>query len=377
MLDEEFVKSMPKLGFGLMRLPRADKEKDIIDIPQTSEMVDAFLKAGGRYFDSAYVYNGSEVAARKALTSRYPRDSYYITSKLNVNAKGVVDETTARAEFEESLKREGVDYIDFYLLHALSSKNIQKFDKWHLWDYVKELKAQGKIRHYGFSFHDKAEVLDKLLTEHPDVEFVQLQLNYADWESPSVQSRLCYETARKHGKPIVVMEPVKGGTLADPPKAVAELLKAANPNASLASWAIRFVASQPGILTVLSGMSTLDQMKDNLSYMEDFKPLTPEEMEVIKKAQDILASVDQIPCTGCHYCTGGCPKHINIPDIFQAMNLKLVYDNEVQAKRKYSFQIGNGHGGAGDCIHCGQCEVQCPQKIQIRSWMDRIAKELA
>jgi predicted aldo/keto reductase-like oxidoreductase len=173
------------------------------------------------------------------------------------------------------------------------------------------------------------------------------------------------------------MEPVKGGTLADPPKAVKDLMKAANPDASYASWAIRFVATQPGILTVLSGMSTVDQMRDNISYMKNFEPLSPEEMEVIKKAQTILASVDQIPCTGCHYCTGGCPMHINIPDIFQAMNLKLIYDNEEQAKRKYGFQVGNGHGGAPDCIHCGQCEIQCPQKIHIRDWMDRIARELA
>ena len=377
MIDEELVRSMPRLGFGLMRLPRADVEKDQIDIPQTCRMVDAFLAAGGKYFDSAYVYNGSEEAAKAALTSRYPRDSYFITSKLNVNAKGITDESSAKAEFEESLRREGVDYIDFYLLHAVSSRSLPKFDKWHLWDFVRDLKAQGKIRHYGFSFHDKAEVLDKILTDHPDVEFVQLQLNYADWESLSVQSRLCYETARKHGKPIVVMEPIKGGTLADPPKPVKELLHAANPDASYASWAIRFVASLPGILTVLSGMSDMQQMEDNLSYMKDFKPLTEEERDVIRKAQDILETIEQIPCTGCHYCTGGCPEHINIPDIFSAMNLKLIYDNEVQAKRKYSFQVGNGHGGAGDCIHCGQCEIQCPQKIHIRDWMDRIAKELA
>ncbi len=377
MIEEELVKSMPRLGFGLMRLPRADVEKDTIDIAKTCQMVDAFLAAGGKYFDSAYVYNGSEAAAKAALTSRYPRDSYYITSKLNVNAKGITDEAKAKAEFEESLSREGVEYIDFYLLHALSSRSLPKFDAWHLWDFVRDLKAQGKIRHYGFSFHDKAEVLDRILTEHPDVEFVQLQLNYADWESPSVQSRLCYETARKHGKPIVVMEPVKGGTLADPPEAVKELLHRANPSASYASWAIRFVASLPGILTVLSGMSDMQQMDDNLSYMRDFKPLTEEEQGVIQKAQKILSEIEQIPCTGCHYCTGGCPEHINIPDVFSAMNWKLIYGNERRAESSYKNCTGNGHGGAPDCIHCGQCEIQCPQKIHIRDWMDRIAKELA
>ena len=242
MLDQELVTKMPKLGFGLMRLPRSDKEKDIIDTEQTSQMVDRFLDAGLTYFDSAYVYNGSEEAAKACLTSRHPRDSYFITSKINVNAKGVVDAEGAKAELAESLRREGVDYIDFYLLHALSKNNIKKYDDWGIWEFVKEAKEKGLIRHYGFSFHDTPEFLDELLTKHPDVEFVQLQINYADWENPSVQSRGCYEVACKHNKPIIVMEPIKGGTLANPPKAVAELLKKADPEASYASWAIRFVA---------------------------------------------------------------------------------------------------------------------------------------
>ena len=242
MLDQELVAKMPKLGFGLMRLPRSDKEKDIIDTEQTSQMVDRFLDAGLTYFDSAYVYNGSEEAAKACLTSRHPRDSYCITSKINVNAKGVVDAEGAKAELAESLRREGVDYIDFYLLHALSKNNIKKYDDWGIWEFVKEAKEKGLIRHYGFSFHDTPEFLDELLTKHPDVEFVQLQINYADWENPSVQSRGCYEVACKHNKPIIVMEPIKGGTLANPPKAVAELLKKADPQASYASWAIRFVA---------------------------------------------------------------------------------------------------------------------------------------
>ena len=376
MLDEEFVRNMPKLGFGMMRLPRSDKEKDIIDTDLSAKMVDCFLDAGMKYFDSAYVYNGSEEAAKAALTSRHPRDSYYITSKLNVNAQGVHDETGAKAELEESLKKEGVDYIDFYLLHALGKGNIQKYDDWHLWEFVREMKEAGKIRHYGFSFHDTPEMLDELLTKHPDVEFVQLQINYADWNNPAVQSRRCYEVARKHHKPIVVMEPVKGGTLANPPKPVADLLKEANPDASYASWAIRFVASLPGIMVVLSGMSTSEQVEDNTSFMKDFTPLSEEERKTIKKAQEILAGIDQIPCTACHYCTPGCPMRINIPELFAAMNRVLIYGETEKAEQSYAFQTGKGHGKASECIRCGQCEMQCPQHIEIRSWLEKVAETL-
>lgn len=376
MLDETVVKGMPKLGFGLMRLPRADAEKDIIDVEQTAEMANLFLDSGLKYFDSAYVYSGSEEAAREAIVKRHPRDSFYITSKLNVNAEGVHDEAGARHEFEESLSREGVDYIDFYLLHALGRGNVQKFDDWHLWDYVRELKEQGRIRHYGFSFHDTPEFLDELLTKHPDVEFVQLQINYADWNNPAVRSRECYEVARKHNKPIIVMEPVKGGTLANPPKPVADLLKKENPQASCASWAVRFVASLPGIMVVLSGMSNLEQMQDNTSFMKEFRPLSEHEQEVIRQAQDILAGIHQIPCTACHYCTGGCPMKIRIPDLFSAMNLNLIYGNMESAKQHYEWNVGDGHGKASECIQCGQCETQCPQHIEIRKWLQEIAATL-
>ena len=357
-----------------MRLPRSDKEKDIIDTEQTSQMVDRFLDAGLTYFDSAYVYNGSEEAAKACLTSRHPRDSYFITSKINVNAKGVVDAEGAKAELAESLRREGVDYIDFYLLHALSKNNIKKYDDWGIWEFVKEAKEKGLIRHYGFSFHDTPEFLDELLTKHPDVEFVQLQINYADWENPSVQSRGCYEVACKHNKPIIVMEPIKGGTLANPPKAVAELLKKADPEASYASWAIRFVASLPGVMTVLSGMSDMAQMEDNVSYMSDFKPLSEEEQKVIAQAQDILKNIDQIPCTGCRYCVGGCPKKINIPSLFTAMNLNLIFDQFEKGKQRYQNETQGEHGKASDCIRCGQCEIQCPQHIEIRSWLEKTAE---
>lgn len=374
MLDEKFVESMPKLGFGLMRLPRKDVENDIIDVEQTAEMADKFLDAGLKYFDTAYVYNGSEEAARKAITSRHPRDSYYITSKLYVNAAKTIDE--AKNQINVSLKREGVDYIDFYLLHAINDDSIQKYDAWNLWDYVKELKEEGKIKHYGFSFHGTAKVLDKILSEHEDVDFVQLQINYADWNNPSVDSKVVYEVARKHNKPIVVMEPIKGGTLANPPKPVADLLKKADPNASLASWAVRFVASLPGIMVVLSGMSNVEQMEDNLSYMSDFKPLSEEEKKVIEEVMDILQSIEQVPCTACHYCTEGCPMKIQIPDIFKAMNLELIYNDTPGAKKHYENATMEPHGKASACVKCGQCEVQCPQHIHIREWLDKVAQTL-
>lgn len=376
MLDQKLAEEMPKLGFGMMRLPRADAEKDIIDLEETCRMVDRFLEAGLKYFDSAYVYNGSEVATREALVRRHPRESFYITSKLNVDADGVHDAQSAKAELDESLRREGVEYIDFYLMHALNRENIQKFDDWGIWDFMRQMKEEGKIRHYGFSFHDTPEMLDELLTAHPDVEFVQLQINYADWNNPAVRSRECYEVARRHGKPIVVMEPVKGGTLADPPEPVAKLLKRANPDASLASWAIRFVASLPGIMVVLSGMSDEAQVEDNLSYMTSFTPLSEEEQALIAQAQEILAGIDQIPCTGCHYCTPGCPLKINIPDLFRAMNWELIYGRTQRAKKSYAGAVGNGHARASECIRCGQCERQCPQHIHIRDWLGQVAAAL-
>lgn len=374
MLDEKFVESMPKLGFGLMRLPRIDVENDVIDVEQTAQMADLFLKEGLQYFDTAYVYTGSEKAARKAITSRHPRDSYYITSKLMANAAKTIDE--AKNQINISLEREGVDYIDFYLLHAINDESIEKYEKWNLFEYVKELKEIGKIKHYGFSFHGTAKKLDEILTKHEDVEFVQLQINYADWNNPSVDSKGVYEVARKHHKPIVVMEPIKGGTLANPPKQVAELLKSANPRASLASWAVRFVASLPGVMVVLSGMSNLEQMEDNLSYMKDFKPLSEEEKKVIEQAMSILQSIEQVPCTACHYCTEGCPMKIQIPDIFKAMNLELIYQDTQGAKKRYENATKAPHSAASACVKCGQCEVQCPQHIQIREWLEKVANTL-
>lgn len=357
--ERYFGESVKKLGFGLMRLPRRGP---VIDADETAKMVDMFLENGFTYFDTAFVYVGSEAAARKALTSRHSRDSYTLASKLF--AAKVPSAALARAELETSLKRTGAGYLDYYLLHSLMENNYKKYEKFGLWDFVKEQKAKGNIKHYGFSFHGGPELLDRLLTEHPDVEFVQLQLNYADWESPKVRSREVYETARKHGKPIVVMEPVKGGKLADPPAEVKSILSAVNPDASPASWAIRFAASLDGILTVLSGMSNTAQMQDNISFMKDFKPLSPEEREAIRKAQEIYNKVSDIPCTGCRYCVEGCPKGIAIPDIFAAKNKQLDFGLIDEARADYAAACA-GKAGAGDCLACGKCESVCPQKIDI------------
>ncbi len=375
-MSEYFGTEMPKLGFGLMRLPKLEDGKSI-DIEQTKQMVDLFLGAGMKYFDTAYVYDGglSEEAAREALVKRYPRESFFLATKLNAHAGDCVDEATAKRQLEISLERTQAGYFDFYLLHALSVNNLDLYDKYNLWEFVKEMKAKGLIRHYGFSFHDKPEVLEDLLTKHPDVEFVQLQINYADWNSPSVCSAQNLEICRRHGKPVVVMEPVKGGTLADPPAVVTDIFKAADPDASPASWAIRFVASQEGIMTVLSGMSDLTQMKDNLSYMKDFKPLNEEEAAVVKKAMDTLEGIEQIPCTSCHYCTAGCPMQIPIPEIFGSMNRNLVFDELEGARRDYAWRTANT-GKASECIQCGQCESQCPQHIEIIDWLAKCAQVL-
>jgi predicted aldo/keto reductase-like oxidoreductase len=359
-MEKYFGQDTPKLGFGLMRLP---KKGLIMDIPQISEMVDLFLESGFTYFDTAYVYPGSEAAIKKALVDRYPRESYTLATKL-CGFMMAPTEKAAKNQFYTSLKRTGAGYFDYYLLHALMDNNYQRYDRFHLWDFVAEQKEKGLIKHIGFSFHAGPKLLDQILTEHPEVDFVQLQINYEDWENPQVSSRANYEVARKHGKSIVVMEPVKGGRLANPPKAVKELFQSYDPNASPASWAIRFVASLDGIITVLSGMSDLNQMRDNTSYMKNFQPLNEEEQEIIRKAQKIFGHSSTIPCTACHYCTGGCPKQIPIPEIFAAANLQLGNGQMRQAKDVYQ-QALKEHGGPADCIHCRQCERACPQHLAI------------
>jgi len=358
-----------KLGFGLMRLPNTLGK---IDVEQTKKMVDLFLAAGCTYFDTAFVYLGSEAAAKKALVERYPRDSYTLATKINA-AMLAPTEKACKKQFETSLERTGAGYFDYYLLHALMENNYKKYDKYHIWDFVAEQKAKGLIRHVGFSFHAGPQLLDQLLTAHPEVEFVQLQLNYADWEDPGVTSRANYEVARKHGKSIVVMEPVKGGRLADPPKEVKALFDAYAPDVSYASWSIRFAASLDGILTVLSGMSNVQQMEDNLSYMRDFKPLNDEEQEILRQAQRIMGRSETVPCTACHYCTEGCPMQIPIPDIFAALNKRLGNGQLEEAERDYKAAATEGHR-ASDCIECRQCEGVCPQHIAITEKLHQTAE---
>ena len=363
MAERYFGADVPKLGFGLMRLPKLSSGK--IDIEQTKEMVDLFMDAGLTYFDTAYVYDGgeSEKAAKAALVDRYPRERFTLATKMCAWS-GAHDAESAKQQFYTSLERTGAGYFDYYLLHALQKEHYKKYEENGLWDFVKEQKEKGLIRHWGFSFHATPAILDELLTDHPDAEFVQLQINYADWEDPAVASRACYEVARKHGKSVIVMEPVKGGRLAVPPKEVLAVLKEADPEVSAASWAIRYAASLEGIITVLSGMSDTAQMKDNLSYMKDFRPLDEEEQAVIRKAQEALGRIDQIPCTECHYCTAGCPKQIPIPEIFAARNKQLLWGQIEEGRAAYQKLAATG-AVAADCIACGQCESACPQQIPV------------
>ena len=344
--------NIKKLGFGLMRLPMKDEK---IDIEQTKVMVNKFLDDGFTYFDTAWAYAGSEDAIRQALVERYPRESYQLATKnaawINCNTR---DE--AISQFETSLKQIGAGYFDFYLLHNLGESRTQFFDKFDMWNFVKEKKEEGLIKHIGFSFHSTPEELEEILKAHPEMEFVQLQINYADWENPAIQSRACYEVARKYGKEVVIMEPVKGGMLATPPQPVVDIFKQADPNTSVASWAIKFAANLEGVITVLSGMSNVEQMEDNLSYMKDFDGLSEDEMKVIKKAQEELSKIDIVPCTVCNYCAKVCPNNIGISGSFTALNQLILYGNKAAAQHQEGWLVG-GHGkqNASECLQCGEC----------------------
>ncbi len=374
MAEEKIRESNKKLGFGLMRLPRLEGDGDVIDIEQTKQMVDLFMEAGCTYFDTAWIYPGSEDAMRQALVERYPRDSYTVATK-NAAWAGCKTREEAIGQFETSLKRTGAGYFDYYLLHNLGQNRTGVFDEFDLWKFAFEMKEQGKIRHVGFSFHSNADELEAILTAHPEAEFVQLQINYADWENIDVQSRRVYEVARAHGKPIVIMEPVKGGLLADPPQRVKELFNEADTDASYASWAIRFAASLDGVLAVLSGMSNVEQMKDNLSYMKDFKPLSEAEQSVITKAREVIEAIPIVPCTSCEYCAKVCPMNIGISGTFKCLNIIKLYDNVQRALHEEKFNVINpGKKRANECIKCGACEAACPQHIGIRDMLDEASR---
>ncbi len=354
----------PKLGFGCMRLPLLDpSDQKSIDIEQFKQMVDEFIKGGGTYFDTAFVYHEgtSETALRQALVERYPRDAYTVATKCL--AWAAPSEEAAKSNLATSLERLGLDYVDYYLLHNVGGDRTAKFDAYGMWDFAREQKAAGRIRNWGFSMHDGPETLEELLTAHPDVDFVQLQMNYLDWEDPVIQARRCMEVARRHNVPVVVMEPARGGRLADLPAAVAEPLLAANPNASLVSWAYRFCYHQPGVLTVLSGMSTLEQVRENVAECRASKPFSAGESRALDAAADVLRNMAAIPCTNCRYCVKGCPEGVVIPEILSLLNLELMTENRTFARQQYSWRAAPGP--ASKCIACGACEAMCPQGIDI------------
>ncbi|MBR2474707.1 MAG: aldo/keto reductase [Clostridia bacterium] len=367
---------MKKLGFGLMRLPCKDGNISKIDHQRVNGLIDRFMADGFNYFDTAACYHNekSEEAFRICVSERYPRESYWLTDKLSLFMLKKADEIPSF--FERQLETLGVDYVDLYLLHSMRKSSFEQAEEWGAIDFMQKEKAKGRIKHIGFSFHDTAEVLDSILTRHPEMEYVQLQINYLDWEDEKVQSRKCYEVAFKHGKKVLIMEPVKGGALANIPTDAAKLLSALDEKMSVASWAIRFAASLPNVETVLSGMSNEEQLNDNLSYMKDFIPLTQNEHNSALKAAEIIRKTIAVPCTNCQYCVEGCPQQIDIPKLFTIFNNYMRFNgmNKQDYVIRYA-QAVKDKGEASDCIGCANCEDRCPQKITIRHFLSQIAKE--
>ncbi len=367
---------MKKLGFGLMRLPLTDaNDAGSIDIPQVCRMVDSFLEQGFTYFDTAWMYCAfkSEEAAREALVKRHPRDTYTLADKLHA---GFIKTKEDRDKiFAEQQRKTGVAYFDYYLLHDMGSHHYEIYKELDCFTWLRDLKKKGLAKQIGFSFHDNAELLDQVLTEQPGLDFVQLQINYLDWESEGVQSRKCYEVAVKHGMKVIVMEPVKGGTLADVPQQVTDLFKGYAPELSIPSWAIRFAASLENVMVVLSGMSNIEQLLDNTSYMREFQPLNETEQALVRQAAEIINSGIAIPCTGCSYCTEGCPMKIAIPKYFSLYNADL---QETETKGwtpqgEYYDNLTKTFGKASECIACGQCEGVCPQHLPIIEHLKTVA----
>ena len=367
---------MKKLGFGLMRLPLLPGgDTTQIDIEAVKRMVDTFMARGFTYFDTAYPYHGgkSEAAFREAVVKRYPREAFTVTDKMP--CWEIHEEADMERIFNEQLARCGVDYFDYYWLHALNHHRVEAMTRVGAWEFIARKKAEGKIRHIGFSFHDGSALLEQLLRDHPEVDCVQLQINYIDWDDASIEARRCYELCEAAGKPVIVMEPVKGGSLAHVPEQVEHLFRAHNPEASNASWAVRYAASLPGVMMVLSGMSDQAQMEDNTSYMRDFAPLDDTERDIVERAAAIIKGTIAIPCTACHYCTDGCPMGIAIPEYFAVYNSLYRYGEEQRGNTSTYFGVlAQSHGKPSECLECGQCEAQCPQRIPIIENLKKVAE---